>query len=73
MNTKEPFCFWNLISIYWWKVLLIKITGGRPMIYLGFNFRDVVSGESVNDYQDKLGRYWLATSRWAIFRVRKNT
>lgn len=39
------------------------------MIYLGFNFTDVVVGKPVNNYRDKLGRFWMAHNKWGIFRV----
>jgi hypothetical protein len=48
-----------------------RLTGGRPMIREGFNFTDRVSGESVCDYRDRLGRRWMATSKWARFRVER--
>lgn len=45
------------------------LTGGRPMERLDYAFTDHVSGESVCHYRDKLGRIWLATGSWALFRV----
>ena len=45
------------------------LSGGRPMTFEGFLFRDVVSGERVNLYTDLQGRKWMATSSWALFRV----
>ncbi len=73
MNCKERFSVLHMLSIYWWKVKLIELTGGRPMIFIGYNFTDKVSGLAVNDYQDRLGRIWMANSKWSLFRVRKNT
>jgi len=71
MNCREKFNFSHMLSIYWWKVLIFKITGGRPMIFISSNFVDKVSGLMVNDYQDRFGRLWMANSKWSIFRVRK--
>jgi hypothetical protein len=50
---------------------LQRLLGGRPMKYLGCAFIDTVSGAEVNLYRDTIGRHWLAESRWALFRVRK--
>lgn len=52
------------------KNLFFKLTGGRPMKYVASMFIDVVSGEPVNRYEDRLGRSWMASSPWAPFRVR---
>ena len=49
--------------------LLWKLTGGRPMTYIESLFVDVGTGAAVNLYADRLGRHWMATSRWALFRV----
>jgi hypothetical protein len=46
-----------------------RLTGGRPMRYMRSAFTDIVSGEAVNFYEDRLGRVWLATGPWARFRV----
>ena len=32
-------------------------------------FTDAVSGERVNLYLDRVGRWWLATGPWRLFRV----
>jgi len=48
---------------------LTKLLGGRPMRLEGFAFTDVVVGEPVYYYRDRLGRRWLAQSAWARFRV----
>lgn len=45
------------------------LLGGRPMEYLGFDFTDAVTGESVNRYRDRFGRTWLANHPWSGFRV----
>jgi len=37
-----------------------------------FAFQDSVSAELVWYWRDTLGRRWLATSAWALFRVRPN-
>jgi hypothetical protein len=49
---------------------LWKLTGGRPMIFIRFQFTDIVVGMPVNSYMDRLGRYWLANHSWSLFRVR---
>ena len=41
------------------------------MCKIGYVFTDRVSGEPVYLFADKLGRAWLATGRWSMFRVRK--
>lgn len=48
-----------------------KILGGRPMRFDQSHFRDRISGDMVNFYTDTLGRRWLATSSWSLFRVRR--
>lgn len=48
---------------------LWTVTGGRPMTRISHRFVDRVSLEDVCHYRDKLGRDWLATSAWALFRV----
>jgi hypothetical protein len=49
--------------------LLWQLLGGRPMRRNAYEFTDRVSGESVCSYTDRIGRRWLATSAWALFRV----
>lgn len=51
------------------KAALWRLTGGRPMTRLGFLFRDVISGASVHQWRDKLGREWMAEGAWDLFRV----
>lgn len=51
--------------------LLYKPTGGRPMQCEGFAFTDLVSGEMVYYWVDKLGRRWMAHGRWSLFRVER--
>ena len=46
-----------------------KLLGGRPMRRESFAFTDKCSGASVRYYIDRLGRRWLAESRWSLFRV----
>lgn len=46
-----------------------KLTGGRPMRLVEPAFTDAVSGEQVGYYRDRFGRFWLATSPWAGFRI----
>ena len=50
---------------------LAKLTGGRPMRYVAYLFTNVVSGEGVCHYRDRLGRDWMATSAWSLFRVER--
>lgn len=52
-------------------IWLQKLLGGRPMIFVGDSFRDVVSGKMVCDFIDCKGRMWLANTRWSFFRTRK--
>lgn len=52
---------------------LWKLTGGRPMTYVHCLFVDSVDGSSVCHYRDRLGRNWMATGPWALFRVRRTT
>lgn len=47
----------------------MQLLGGRPMTYIGQAFYDSIGGVQVNYYRDSLGRDWLATNRWALFRV----
>lgn len=55
------------------KMELIKqILGGRPMKCNGGAFVDNISGEYVKYFTDTLGRKWLATSAWSLFRVPRN-
>lgn len=48
---------------------LWKLLGGRPMQCIDQLFIDRISGEAVNLYEDRLGRRWMANTRWALFRV----
>lgn len=50
--------------------LLAKLTGGRPMRRDCLAFVDCVSGRSVCEWTDKIGRRWLAEGPWSLFRVR---
>lgn len=55
------------------KRLFYRITGGRPMIYWGYRFTDTVAGRRVNLYLDRRdGSYWLAYTRWSMFRMDVN-
>lgn len=73
MSCKPGFEWQEMLTLYWWKWLFLKITGGRPMIDDGHNFIDKVSGKSVRNYTDRFGRNWMADSGpWSIFRVRRN-
>ena len=51
---------------------LLRLLGGRPMIDQGFAFTDVVSGQAVRYYIDRLGRHWMANGSWSLFRVERN-
>lgn len=51
------------------KNFLFWLTGGRPMKRGEYVMRDRVSGENIYYYDDKLGREWLASGSWALFRV----
>jgi hypothetical protein len=42
---------------------------GYPMKFIQYEFTDKVTGEPVNRYRDNRNRYWLATSRWSLFRI----
>ena len=46
-----------------------KLLGGRPMRRESFAFTDKCSGASVSYYIDRLGRRWMAETRWSLFRV----
>ena len=48
---------------------LARLTGGRPMIRNEYAFTDTVSGEGVWRWTDRLGRRWLATGAWSLFRL----
>lgn len=49
-----------------------KLTGGRPMRLFTPCFLDELRGEMVSLYQDRAGRFWLASGPWASFRVPEN-
>jgi len=40
---------------------------------IGCLFIDNISGEEVNLYRDRLGRHWMVTNRWALFRIARPT
>jgi hypothetical protein len=42
------------------------------MRLVGPMFRDVVSGQMVNYYVDRMGRNWMAEHKWSLFRVAPN-
>ena len=54
------------------KKIFYKLTGGRPMDKIRFEFDDVVSGEKVYSFNDKFDRIWLSTNKWSLFRVKIN-
>ena len=55
------------------KKIFFKITGGRPMQKLQHAFVDVVSGEDVFYYKDRLnGKNWLANGSCDLSRVETN-
>lgn len=39
------------------------------MYRLNLSFTDVVSGERVHYWVDRLGRFWMAHGAWSLFRV----
>lgn len=50
--------------------VLTWLLGGRPMtLVLPRYFTDSVAGKPVNIYRDTYGRYWMAFTRWSLFRV----
>lgn len=51
--------FWRFITSYPMKVIERCL------------FVDIVSGNSVMLCQDRHGRYWMAESRWSLFRVER--
>lgn len=58
----------NLINSI--KCIFFALTGGRPMTFIQQGFRDIVDGRMVNYFCDANGRYWMANTRWSIFRVK---
>jgi hypothetical protein len=62
MPRKEPFNLAMLLTRYWWQAQLIKLSGRHPIIDLGHDFIDIVTRKSLCNYQDGLGRYWMADS-----------
>lgn len=48
---------------------LAKLTGGRPMKLIGFEFTDVVVNRPVFSWRDRMGRCWLAHGPWSLFRL----
>lgn len=48
------------------KKLLAKI---RPGIYIKYLFFDHIARRDVNLYKDKLGRHYMANSKFSLFRV----
>ncbi len=49
---------------------LWKLTGGRPMRCIEQRFMDQITWEPVYLWEDRLGRFWLATHSWSMFRVK---
>lgn len=41
----------------------------QPAPHISGSFMDLVSGKLISYYTDCYGRNWMATSRWAWFRV----
>lgn len=48
----------------------ILLTGGRPMIKLGYAFTDFLSGEKYYDFIDQKGRLWVANGKWSLTRMK---
>ncbi len=46
------------------KETFYKLTGGRPMTELEYYFNDKSTNRPVYRYQDKLGRFWMAHTKW---------
>lgn len=57
--------------VEWIATRFFKLTGGRPMIEEGYAFTDVVSGEGVYYFRDRMGRKWLANGPWFGLRVKR--
>lgn len=53
--------------------LFFFLTGGRPMKKVAPGFRDMVTGEMVDTWEDRHGRRWLATGAWSVFRMKKDS
>lgn len=43
---------------------LWKLTGGRPMKFIRYEFVDVVIDRPVNSYMDRNGKFWMAYTKW---------
>jgi len=54
----------------WFDQYINKVLNGRPMICIEYYFTDVVTGEPVYKYMDRLGNIWMATNKWGWFRVK---
>ena len=52
---------------------LWRLTGGRPMFRGKLLFTDVVNGNAVYCYTDRLGRTWMAQRGFHLFRVEKES
>lgn len=48
----------------------MTLFNGRPMRLVEHLFIDRVSGDSVGLYEDTLGRFWMASGPWSLFRIR---
>jgi hypothetical protein len=48
---------------------LWKLTGGRPMLFDGFAFTDIVVNRPVYNFECRNGRRWMAYNKWGLFRV----
>ncbi len=46
------------------KDAFFKLTGGRPMKEIEFYFNDKKTNRPVYRFQDQLGRFWMADSKW---------
>lgn len=45
------------------------LCGGRPMTRGEYRFSEIFTGKPVYYFTDHYGRRWLATDKWAWFRV----
>ena len=51
------------------KKTFFKLTGGRPMTCIEYYFHDNKTQRPVYRFQDGLGRYWMAHTKWATHRI----
>ena len=54
------------------KKIKMLMTGGRPMIQLGYAYTELLSGKRLYDYIDNYGRLWIAPSKWSWWRLKNS-